>query len=374
MYRVLSIAGTRPELIRLSRCFAVFDTVFEHKLCFSGQNYSDSLSKQFFEDLAIRKPDYLCSALDKSFGYFLAELFDCVDRIALEFKPHAVVILGDTNTSLAAIQCRRHGIPVIHVEAGNRSFSWVVPEESNRKIVDAISFMNVAYSQQARQYLIAEGKRGDDVVVLGSPLLEVLNHYKPKIDSSRILAELSLMSKKYFLLSLHRAELVESVGFQEFFWGLMRTLLDEYGMKIVISLHPHTKAKLFESNHLPSIVDERILFCKPFKYSDYIALQINAYCVVSDSGSLTEEASMLNLDAVNVRSEHERPEGEASGVVIQGGLKPNQVMNAIKLTKKFPHSKAINNRAVAEYQVSDFSRRLCALIVNSIVRFGAIND
>jgi len=339
--KVATIIGTRPEIIRLSRVMAALDKHFDHIIIHTGQNYDYELNEIFFNDLEIRKPDYFMNSAGKSAAETIGNIIAQADTLLSNEKPDALLVLGDTNSTLSVISAKRLKIPIFHMEAGNRCFDLRVPEEINRKIVDHISDINLTYSEHARRYLMAEGIKPETIMVTGSPMREVLEFYKIKIETSNIIEKMKLDLNKYFVVSAHREENIESeTNFKDLIETL-NVLAESYGMPIIVSTHPRTRKKL---ENLPSSVklDQRISFLKPLGFLDYVRLQMDAFCVLSDSGTITEESSILNFPAVTIREAHERPEGMDEGVLIMCGLKEHRVMEAVKIvTDQFSRNKRL---------------------------------
>ena len=326
--KVMTVVGTRPEVIRLSRIIAKLDMHCEHTLVHTGQNYDYELNEVFFNELEIRKPDHFLNAAAKTAAGTIGQVIAAIDPVLESVSPDAILILGDTNSALCAISAKRRKIPVFHMEAGNRCFDDRVPEEINRRIVDHISDINLPYSDIAREYLLREGIRSDRIIKTGSPMREVLDYYGPKIIKSKALDNLSLKPQKYFLVSLHREENVDSPIHLLRFMELLNQLASIYGLPIVVSTHPRTKDRMHK---LDIKVDPLVQFLKPFGFFDYIKLQLEAKCVLSDSGSITEESSILNFPALNLRDAQERPEGFEEGSVILTGLDINRVLQGIEI-------------------------------------------
>lgn len=361
--KVVTILGTRPEIIRLSRVMAALDKHFEHVIIHTGQNYDYELNDIFFEQLEIRKPDHFMNSAGKSAAETIGNIIARSDVLLSNEKPDALLILGDTNSSLAVISAKRLKIPIFHMEAGNRCFDLRVPEEINRKIVDHTSDINLTYTEHARRYLMAEGIKPETIMVTGSPMREVLEFYKTKIDTSDIIEKMKLNINKYFVVSAHREENVES---ETNFKDLLRTLnvlAESYGMPIIVSTHPRTRKKL---ESLPSSVklDQRINFLKPLGFLDYVRLQMDAFCVLSDSGTITEESSILNFPAVTIRQAHERPEGMDEGTLIMCGLKEDRVKEAVKIvTAQFSENKRLF-RMVNDYKSKNVSEKVVRIIAS----------
>lgn len=329
MLKVMTIVGTRPELIKMSRVFAELDRYMQHILVHTGQNYDYELNQIFFDDLGIRKPDYFLDAVGENVAQTIARVIEKSDAVMEHEKPDAVLLYGDTNSCLAVIAAKRRKIPVFHFEAGNRCFDQRVPEELNRKVLDHLSDINLVLTEHARRYLIAEGIRPETIIKTGSHMREVLDHYKPKIAASDVITRLSLESGKFFLVSTHREENVDSPEVLRDLLNTLNALAVKYSYPILVSTHPRTRKRLEETGL--SNMDNRIAFAKPFGFFDYVKLQMEAFCVLSDSGTITEETSLLNLCAITLRNAHERPEGMDVGTLIMCGLKKERVLEAVEI-------------------------------------------
>ena len=329
MLKVMTLVGTRPELIKMSRVIAELDCQVNHVLVHSGQNYDYELNQVFFEDLEIRKPDHFLGAAGETAAQTIAEVIAKADAVFELEKPDALLLYGDTNTCLAVIAAKRRKIPVFHMEAGNRCFDQRVPEELNRKVLDHLSDINMVLTEHARRYLIAEGIRPETIIKTGSHMHEVLDYYRPKIEASDVLAREGLEAGKFFIVSAHREENVDTPDNLRDLLATLRALADEYGYPLIVSTHPRTRKRLEALGE--SLEHPLIRFSKPFGLLDYIKLQMNAFCVLSDSGTITEEASLLNLPAVTLRNAHERPEGMDQGTLIMSGLKKDSVLLAVKV-------------------------------------------
>ncbi|MFT5240306.1 MAG: UDP-N-acetylglucosamine 2-epimerase [Kiritimatiellia bacterium] len=359
--KVMTILGTRPEIIRLSRVIALLDEYTEHVLVHTGQNYDYELNQVFFEDLGVRAPDHCLGVDTSTLGHVLGEtLIQSEDVMALE-KPDVVVILGDTNSSIAAIIAKRRCIPVYHLEAGNRCFDGNVPEETNRKIIDHIADFNLVYSEHARRNLLAEGIPSRRIYLIGSPMHEVLNAYRDRIDASTILQKLKLTSKGYFVVSCHRQENVDNGKNLRRILHLLNTLVEQYDVPVIVSTHPRTRKSL---DALAVDCDERIQFLAPFSFSDYVNLQLNALCTLSDSGTISEESAILGIPAVTIRNAMERPEALDCGSISLVGLDTDSVLPSVKLAIEMTEAERLP--AVPEaYQVLDTSRRVVRLILGT---------
>lgn len=328
--RVVTVVGTRPEIIRLSRVIAALDAseAIEHILVHTGQNYDFELNEIFFNDLGIRRPDYFLEAAAKNAAETVGQIIIKVDPLLETLKPDAFLVLGDTNSCLCVIPAKKRRIPIFHMEAGNRCFDQRVPEETNRRIVDHIADVNLTYSDIAREYLLREGLPADRIIKTGSPMFEVLQYYFPQIQKSNIVNQLGLEIGKYFVVSAHREENINS---DTNFFGLIDALnciAERYGFPIIFSTHPRTRIRLERGDAQPHPL---IQFLKPMGFSDYNALQMNAFAVLSDSGTISEEASILNFRALNIREAHERPEAMEEASVMMVGLKPERILQGLEL-------------------------------------------
>lgn len=329
MLKVMTLVGTRPELIKMSRVIAELDAQVNHVLVHSGQNYDYELNQVFFDDLRIRKPDYFLGAAGDTAAKTIGDVIIKSDEIFDQEKPDALLLYGDTNTCLAVIAAKRRKIPVFHMEAGNRCFDQRVPEELNRKVLDHLSDINMVLTEHARRYLIAEGIRPETIIKTGSHMQEVLAYYMPEIQASDVLTREGLTEGKYFVVSVHREENVDTPQNLRDLLETLRTLADTHGHPIIVSTHPRTRKRL---EALGDALDHPLIrFVKPFGLLDYIKLQMGAFCVLSDSGTITEEASLLNLPAITLRNAHERPEGMDEGTLIMSGLKAERVADAVRV-------------------------------------------
>jgi UDP-N-acetylglucosamine 2-epimerase (non-hydrolysing) len=359
MLKVMTIVGTRPEIIRLARIIPLLDKFSEHKLVHTGQNYDYELNQVFFEELEIRKPDLFLEAAGKTPAESIGLIIAKVDKVFLEHKPDAVLILGDTNSSLAAISAKRNKIPIFHMEAGNRSFDQRVPEEINRRIIDHISDINLTYSSIERDCLLREGLPIDQVIKTGSPLQEVLNFYMPKIQKSDILNMLSIKENDYFLVSAHREENIDNDKSFKRLIEILNTLGEEYGLPVIVSTHPRTQKKIDKEN---ISFHPNVRLIKPLGFYDYIKLQIHSRTVLSDSGTITEESSILNFPALNIRETHERHEGMEEASVMLVGLD----IDNIKMGFKILENQIKNNnrllKVVDDYNVTNVSEKILRII------------
>jgi UDP-N-acetylglucosamine 2-epimerase (non-hydrolysing) len=324
----MTIVGTRPELIKMSRVIAALDKYTRHVLVHTGQNFDYELNQVFFDELEIRKPDYFLSAAGRNAAQTIAHVISKVDDVLEAEAPDAVLLYGDTNSGLAIIAAKRRQIPVFHMEAGNRCFDQRVPEELNRKVLDHLADINLVLTEHARRYLLAEGIRPETIFKTGSHMREVLDYYLPGIRRSDVLQRLGLRSEGYFLVSIHREENVDSPESLEDLLGCLNALAEEYSLPVMVSTHPRTKQRLAERGHLQT--RKEIVFHPPFGFFDYVHLQMHALCVLSDSGTITEETALLNLRSVTIRNTHERPEGMDAGTLIMSGLRRERVVDTVK--------------------------------------------
>jgi len=359
--KVMTILGTRPEIIRLSRVMAALDQHTDHVVVHTGQNYDFELNQVFFDDLELRAPDHYLGAAGQTAAETIGQVIIAVDRVLGEVKPEAVLILGDTNSCLAAIPAKRRRIPIFHMEAGNRCFDMRVPEEINRRIVDHVADINLPYSAISRDYLLREGLPPDRVVTTGSPMFEVLHHYMPKIERSEVLARLGLEPDGYFLVSCHREENVDSernfAGFVEIVNNLART----FGKRVIVTTHPRTRKRV-ESEGV--VLDPLVELHKPFGFTEYVALELRAVAALSDSGTITEEASILNLRALNIRDAHERPEGMEEAAVMMTGLNWSRVQQALEILASQPRGGTRVLRIVRDYDVPNVSEKVVRIILS----------
>lgn len=358
----MTVVGTRPEIIRLSRVLSKLDQAepIEHILVHTGQNYDFELNQIFFEDLELRKPDYFLNAAGKTATETIGQILIHIDPILEKEQPDALLVLGDTNSCLCAIPAKKRHVPIFHMEAGNRCFDQRVPEETNRKIVDHISDINLTYSNIAREYLLREGLQPDRVIKTGSPMFEVLHHFMPKIQASDILQKLRLEKHKFFVVSAHREENINSKkNFNQLFFTL-NTMAELYGHPIIVTTHPRTRYKIEESKiQLSPLIKLEM----PFGLSDYVALQCNAKVVLSDSGTITEESSILNFPALNIREAHERPEGMEEASVMMVGLNPDRILQGLQLLYKEDRSER-KFRMVADYGMPNVSDKVVRIILS----------
>ncbi len=361
--KVMTVVGTRPEIIRLSRVIAALERECEHLLVHTGQNYDYELNQVFFEDLGLRAPDRYLGAAGATAAETIGNVIIAADRVLDELRPEAMLVLGDTNSCLVAIPAKRRKIPVFHMEAGNRCFDERVPEEINRRIVDHISDVNLPYSAISREYLLREGLPPDRVIKTGSPMLEVLTHYRPRIDRSDVLRRLGLEPLSYYVVSCHREENVDSPRNLAGLVEVLRGLSEELGRRVILTTHPRTRRRL-EAEGIR--LDARVELHKPFSLSDYVKLQLHAMAVLSDSGTVTEEASILNIPALNIREAHERPEGMEEGTVMMTGLGWSRVRQGLSILERQPRGPERALRVVRDYDVPNVSEKVLRIIVSYV--------
>jgi UDP-N-acetyl-L-fucosamine synthase len=360
--KVVTIVGTRPEIIRLSRTMALLDQYLNQVIVHTGQNYDYELNEIFWNELELRKPDHFLNVDTSTLGSAIGDILKKTEIVLNEEKPDALLVLGDTNSCLAAYMAKRMHIPVFHMEAGNRSYDFNVPEEVNRRVVDHISDFNLVYTEHARRHLISEGLPHRRIYLTGSPMKEVLDYYMPKIITSTALEALALQKNNYFLVSTHREENVDNPENLKKILNVLNMLAKEYDVPVVVSTHPRTRKRIegLQDQNL----DKRILFMKPFGFLDYINLQMNALCTVSDSGTISEESSMLNFPAISLRQSMERPEAQDAGTIILTGFDPQIVTDSVRLVvhehsiRRYPH-------IAADYTISDTSWRVLKLIMGN---------
>ena len=362
--KVMTIVGTRPEIIKLCRVMFELDQHVAHVLVHSGQNYDYELNEIFFNQLGIRRPDYFLSAAGATVAETIGNVIAKSDEVMAQEQPDALLLLGDTNSCLTAIAAKRRKIPVFHMEAGNRCFDQRVPEEINRRIVDHISDINMTHTEHARRYLLAEGIKPETVIKTGSPMKEVLAHYRPQIDASDALDRMQVESDAFIIVSAHREENVDSeTNFSDLLESL-NVIVQKYNKPIIVSTHPRTRKRL--ENLGVENLNKRIRFLKPLGFFDYVKLQMNAFCVVSDSGTITEESSILSFPAVTIRQAHERPEGMDEGTLIMCGLKPDRVTEAIDIVTKQYSRTARQFSLIQDYDTENVSKKVLRIIVSYI--------
>lgn len=362
MLKVMTIVGTRPELIKMSRVIAEFDQHTNHILVHTGQNYDYELNQLFFEDLGIRKPDYFLEAVGENAAQTISRVIEKSDTLMEKENPDAVMLYGDTNSCLAVISAKRRKIPVFHMEAGNRCFDQRVPEELNRKVLDHLSDINLVLTEHARRYLLAEGIRPETIIKTGSHMREVLDYYMPKIEQSVVLKRMGLTADKFFIVSAHREENIDSPENMANMVETLNALAETYDCPVIVSTHPRTKKRL-DSMELGKL-NSHIQFLKPFGFCDYIKLQMEALCVVSDSGTITEEASLLNLPAITIRNAHERPEGMDVGTLIMSGLRKERVLDAVRVVV-VQHDKTKRvMKHVEDYEGGSVSKKILRVVMS----------
>lgn len=364
MLKVMTIVGTRPELIKMSRVIAEFDLHTNHILVHTGQNYDYELNQLFFDDLAIRKPDYFLEAVGENAAQTIARVIEKSDAVMEQEQPDAVMLYGDTNSCLAVIAAKRRKIPVFHMEAGNRCFDQRVPEELNRKVLDHLSDINMVLTEHARRYLIAEGIRPETIIKTGSHMREVLDYYLPEIEKSDVLQRTGLAANEYFVVSAHREENVDTPQNLLDMVDTLNALAEAYNFPIIVSTHPRTRKRL-DALQLGKL-NPHIQFLKPFGFCDYIKLQMEALCVVSDSGTITEEGSLLNLPAVTIRNAHERPEGMDVGTLIMAGLKKERVLDAVRIIIAQHDKNRRVMRRVEDYEGGAVSKQVLRIVMSYV--------
>lgn len=363
--KVMTVVGTRPEIIRLSKVINALDEseAIEHILVHTGQNYDYELNQIFFEDLQLRKPDYFLDAAAETATATVGQILIKIDPILEKVKPQAFLVLGDTNSCLCAIPAKKRQIPIFHMEAGNRCFDQRVPEETNRKIVDHISDINLTYSDIAREYLLREGLPADRIIKTGSPMFEVLNHHMEKINSSEVLSKLGLRKGEFFVVSSHREENINNEKNFSALIDSLNTLAEKYGYPVIVSTHPRTR-KMIESKQIKT--HDLIIFMKPLGFIDYNALQKNAFAVLSDSGTISEESSILNFRALNLREAHERPEAMEEASVMMVGLNTERIMQGLAqlITQQVDSDR--NFRLVTDYSMPNVSEKVVRVIISYV--------
>lgn len=360
--KVLTLVGTRPEIIKLSRVISELDHKVNHVLVHTGQNYDYELNEIFFDELGIRKPDYFLNSVGETLAHTIANVIAKTDDILEKEAPDAILILGDTNSCLGIMGAKRRKIPIFHMEAGNRCFDLRVPEEINRKVVDHLSDVNLVYTEHARRYLISEGFRPELIIKTGSPMLEVLRRYEQQIDASNVLVRLGLESKKYFIVSTHREENVDN---NENFVKLLKaiqTIEEKYNLPVIISTHPRTRKRLEQQKDFT--FNAKIQFLAPLGFPDYIKLQQNAATVISDSGTITEESSILHFPAITIRQQHERPEGMDEGTLIMCGLETETILNAIDVVMSHHADNPKSFKTVVDYDTENVSKKVLRIILS----------
>jgi UDP-N-acetylglucosamine 2-epimerase (non-hydrolysing) len=362
MKTVMTIVGTRPEIIKLSRVIAELEKFTNHILVHTGQNYDYELNEVFFNEMGIKKPDFFLNAAADNPASTIGNVIAKSDELLEQIKPDAVLLYGDTNSCLSVIPAKRRKIPVFHMEAGNRCFDQRVPEEINRKIVDSLSDINMTLTEHARRYLIDEGVRPETVIKTGSSMKEVLNYHQNDINKSDVLNRLKLEKNDFFIVSVHREENVDSPKNFRDLLDSLNAIADKYGKRVIVSTHPRTRKKLESIDSL--VFNQLIEFMKPMGFFDYISLQQSAFCAISDSGTITEESSILGFPAITIRQAHERPEGMDEGTLIMSGLKPADVINTIDIVTEQYVESNYRPKIVGDYDVDDVSQKVVRIIVS----------
>lgn len=363
--KVLTVVGTRPEIIRLSRVIALLNSseVIDHVLVHTGQNYDYELNEIFFKDLELPKPDYFLNSAGVSAAETIGKVIINIDQVLEKEKPDAFLVLGDTNSCLCAIPAKKRKIPIFHMEAGNRCFDQRVPEETNRKIVDHISDINLTYSSIAREYLLHEGLSSDRIIKTGSPMFEVLHHNMTRIEKSKVLEEMGLKKNEYFIVSAHREENINSEpNFQELVFAI-NSIADNYKLPVIVSTHPRTYKQI---NQTGTKFNSLVILNKPFGFLDYIYLQMNAFAVLSDSGTISEESSILNFPALNIREAHERPEAMEEASVMMVGLKYDRISQGLSILQTQSRGEERSLRIVSDYAMPNVSEKVVRIILSYI--------
>jgi UDP-N-acetylglucosamine 2-epimerase (non-hydrolysing) len=362
--KVMTIVGTRPEIIKLSRVIAELDRHMEHTLVHTGQNFDYELNDIFFKELNIRKPDVFLGAAGENAATAIGNIISRADEVMARMDPDAVLVLGDTNSCLSVIAAKRRKIPVFHMEAGNRCFDERVPEEINRRIIDHISDINMPYTEHARRYLLAEGLRPEMVIKTGSPMKEVLDFYAPRIEGSDVLDRLGLTLGRYFVVSAHREENVDDERSLNDIADALNLIAKTYGNPVVVTVHPRTEKMLASIGQKD--LHRLVVLSKPFGFPDYVKLQKNAACVISDSGTITEESAIVGFPAITIRQAHERPEGMDHGVLIMCGLVPDQVLEAMKIVMSQQGARTHHSIPVDDYDVAQVSQKVTRIIASYV--------
>ncbi|KQX97046.1 UDP-N-acetyl glucosamine 2-epimerase [Massilia sp. Root133] len=359
--KVVSVVGTRPEIIRLSRVLAALDTHCDHVLVHTGQNYDYELNQVFFDDLGVRKPDYFLNSAAGSTGaaHTIGNLIIAVDQVLGEVNPEAMLVLGDTNSCLSVIPAKRRKIPIFHMEAGNRCFDQRVPEETNRRIVDHTADINLTYSTIARDYLMREGLPPDQVIKTGSPMYEVLSYYRPRIEASNVLERLELQPGQYFVVSAHREENIESERSFSKLVSVLNAVAEDHGLPVIVSTHPRTQKRVDATG---AAFHPQVRLMKPLGFHDYVKLQMSARAVLSDSGTINEESSILNFPALNLREAHERPEGMEEAAVMLVGLEVDRVRQGLEILATQPRGDDRGLRLVGDYSMPNVSEKVVRIV------------
>lgn len=358
----MTLVGTRPEIIKLCRVIAELEKHTNHILVHTGQNYDYELNEIFFKQLGIKKPDYFLEAASERAAETIANVISKSDRIIEQEKPDAILIYGDTNSCLSVISAKRRKVPIFHMEAGNRCFDLRVPEEINRKIVDHLSDINMVLSEHARRYLISEGIRPDTIIKTGSSMREIFDYYAADIEKSQILSNEDLKKDNYIIVSAHREENIDSDENLKHLLDSLDGITETFGLRVIFSTHPRTRKKLESIGYTNK--NPLVQFSKPYGFFDYIKLQKNAFCVVSDSGTIAEESSLLKFPAITIRQAHERPEAMDEGTVIMAGLNKNNIVNSIKVTRSYFDEKTSPFKTVEDYDVENVSKKVIKIILS----------
>jgi UDP-N-acetylglucosamine 2-epimerase (non-hydrolysing) len=359
--KVTTVIGTRPEIIRLSRVMPALDRHVDHVIIHTGQNYDYELNEIFFEDLGLRRPDHFLNAAGGTAAETIGQIIIATDRLLAEVKPEALLVLGDTNSCLAALPAKRRRIPIFHMEAGNRCFDQRVPEETNRRIVDHVADVNLTYSSIAREYLLAEGLPPDRIIKTGSPMFEVLMHHQDRIMASDVLDRLDLRRGEFFVVSAHREENIESDRMFAGLVGILNGLAERFDLPVILSTHPRTRARMERSG---TRLDPRVQALKPLGFSDYVRLQTEARATLSDSGTISEESSILNFPALNIREAHERPEAMEEASVMMVGLSLDAVLQGLEILASQPRGNERLLRPVADYSMPNVSEKVARIILS----------
>lgn len=360
--KIVTVVGTRPEIIRLSRTMAVLDNYVNQVIVYTGQNYDYELNEVFWKELELRKPDYFLEIDTSSLGTSVGGILTKIEKVLCKEKPDGLLVLGDTNSCLSAYMAKRMHIPVFHMEAGNRSFDFNVPEETNRRIIDHIADFNLVYTEHARRHLISEGLPHRRIYLTGSPMKEVLNYYLPKIQKAQILTRLNLEKNKYFVVSAHREENVDNPANLEKILTVLEELASSYDLPVIVSTHPRTRKRIEALGDKK--LNKKIQFLKPFGFLDYVHLQQQALCTLSDSGTISEESSILNFPAISLRQSMERPEAQDTGSIILTGFDPDIILNSIALAIQEKVNRKIKS-IPTDYQIEDTSWRVVKLIMGN---------
>ncbi|MDC0092742.1 UDP-N-acetylglucosamine 2-epimerase (non-hydrolyzing) [Alphaproteobacteria bacterium] len=364
MLKIMTIVGTRPEIIKMARVISELDKHTNHILVHTGQNYDYELNQIFFNDLNIRKPNYFLEAVGETTAKSIALIIEKADEVLELEKPDAVLLYGDTNSCLSVIVAKRRKIPVFHMEAGNRCFDQRVPEELNRKVLDHLSDVNFVLTEHARRYLINEGVRPELIFKTGSHMNEVLEFYMPRIKNSNIIDQLQLEKHKYFVVSIHREENVDDISNLHDLINSLNAIGEKYNYPIIVSTHPRTQKRINEQTELE--LNSNIKFLKPFGFYDYIMLQLEAYCILSDSGTITEEASILKLPAITIRNTHERPEGMDAGTLIMTGLKKETILDAIDVIVSHHKDTLLLSQTIDDYGTNIVSKQILRVVLSYV--------